>query len=222
MEDGLNRERLEALLFDFDGTLAPNLDLPDMRRQVVELTQDYGVPLHVYEGHYIVEVVDQAASHLRGSDVHAAQAYHAAAHQLILDLELRAAASTDPFPGVPDLLRSLREHGLKTGVVTRNCRQAILQVFPELLEHVDAVHARGDTQYLKPDARHITESLAALDVTPAAAAIVGDGALDMHVGRSLGMACIGVLTGSSDRKALLEAGADVVLASCLELPELDL
>ena len=34
----------DCLLFDFDGTLAPNLDLPDMRRRVVELTKQYSVP----------------------------------------------------------------------------------------------------------------------------------------------------------------------------------
>jgi phosphoglycolate phosphatase-like HAD superfamily hydrolase len=35
---------IEAVLFDFDGTLAPNLDLPDMRRQVVDLTVSAGIP----------------------------------------------------------------------------------------------------------------------------------------------------------------------------------
>ena len=37
-------ESPDAVLFDFDGTLAPNLDLADMRRQVVDLTIAAGVP----------------------------------------------------------------------------------------------------------------------------------------------------------------------------------
>ena len=51
---------LQAMLFDFDGTLAPNLDLPDMRRQIIELTLAYAVPEHVFRDRYIVEIIDAA------------------------------------------------------------------------------------------------------------------------------------------------------------------
>ena len=56
--------RPTAVLFDFDGTLAPNLDLPDMRRQVLELTQTLDVPSSVYEDKYIVEIIDAACTWL--------------------------------------------------------------------------------------------------------------------------------------------------------------
>jgi phosphoglycolate phosphatase-like HAD superfamily hydrolase len=42
--------------------------------------------------------------------------------------------------------------------------------------------------------------------------MVGDGALDMQAGRALNMRCVGVLTGSNNRQALIEAGATDVLA----------
>lgn len=34
----------------------------------------------------------------------------------------------------------------------------------------------------------------------------------MHVGRALGMTCVGVLTGSADADALRKAGADLVVS----------
>ena len=46
--------------------------------------------------------------------------------------------------------------------------------------------------------------------------MIGDGKLDMHAGRQLGMFCVGVLGGSSDRAALQAAGADLVLPRCVE------
>lgn len=213
---------LDTILFDFDGTLAPNLDLPDMRRQVIELTQQHAVPQSAYVGRYIVEVIDGAVDFLRKRNASTAESYYTAAHQLIVDIELSSAADTDPFPGVPELLTTLQKDGFKTGIVTRNCRDAVLNVFPDVLEHVGALHTRDDTVYLKPDKRHILENLACLKSTPHSAAIVGDGALDMDVGRALGMTCIGVLTGSADRAALTEAGADIVIESCLGLANLDL
>ena len=54
----------DCLLFDFDGTLAPNLDLPDMRRRVVELTRQYSVPETIYKDLYIVEVINAATQYL--------------------------------------------------------------------------------------------------------------------------------------------------------------
>ncbi len=208
---------IEAVLFDFDGTLAPNLDLPSMRREVIALTTRYAVPVQVFEGQYIVEVVEVSAAYLHGKDKTLAMAYHAAAHQLIRDIEIEASRSTTPFDGVDHLLASLRARGLRTGVVTRNCRDAVLQVYPDLLAQTDVLIARDDTHHIKPDPRHLIEALAHIGAAPGAAAMVGDGALDMKVGKLAGMYCIGVLSGSNDKPALLAAGADAVLASCLEL-----
>ena len=96
----------------------------------------------------------------------------------------------------------------------------VLEVFPEVLDQVDSLHARGDTAFLKPDPRHFTENLKTLGVRPSNAAIVGDSKLDMTVGRSLNMCCIGVLSGSADERALANAGADHILSTCLDLEAL--
>ena len=96
MLDGLN-----GLLFDFDGTLAPNLDLPDMRHQVIALTADEGVPEQVYADCYIVEIIEAASEFLAGKDKEAAAGYSQRAHKLIRDFEMEAAARTEVFPEVP-------------------------------------------------------------------------------------------------------------------------
>lgn len=208
---------LQGVLFDFDGTLAPNLDLPDMRRQVVALTLEAGVPEQVFADEYIVEIITASTAWLARRSSDAAARYHDRAHQLITDFELAAAAATQPFPGMPEKLSSLRAQGLRLGVVTRNCRAAVLAVFPDLLSYVDALHARDDTDHLKPDPRHLQLCLLAMAVPAQQAAMVGDGALDMHVGRSLDMFCVGVLSGSADHQRLEQAGAHVVIDSCLSL-----
>lgn len=208
---------LHAVVFDFDGTLAPNLDLPGMRRQVIELTHHANVPASVYADHYIVEVIDAAYAWLQRHRPDAAPAYREAAHALITNIELSAAETTSPFPGVPTKLIELRAAGLRLGVVTRNCRAAVLQVFPSLETHVDALHARDDTVYLKPDPRHLLACLDAIGSGARDTAMVGDGALDMQAGRELGMYCIGVLSGSANATTLRNAGAQLVIDDCLAL-----
>lgn len=209
---------LEGLLFDFDGTLAPNLDLPDMRRQVVELTATYNVPPDVYRDRYIVEVIDAAAEWMQQQNRPDQREYYRSAHDLITRIEVDAAACTAPFAGIDRVLLALREAGFKLGVVTRNCRRAVLAVFPELLSYVDHLVARDDASHLKPDTRHLSQCLEALNCSPHQAAMIGDGALDMHAGAALQMYCIGVLTGSSDHARLVEAGAHLVLDHCVDLP----
>lgn len=205
------------MLFDFDGTLAPNLDLPDMRRQVIALTKLAEVPDEVFADCYIVEIIDAAQHWLTRQDSNQANQYFQAAHQLITDFEIEAAQHTQPFDGIEAKLQTLRKVGKRLGVVTRNCRAAVLQVFPDLLDHVDALHARDDTLHLKPDPRHLLSCLDVLGCKPTQTAMVGDGALDMKAGRELDMYCVGVLTGSADSDALRRAGAHEVIDHCLNL-----
>ncbi len=206
-----------CIVFDFDGTLAPNLDLPDMRRQVVALTATYNVPAAVYAERMIVEVIVASNAWLEQHNPSAAAPYAQAAQQRILDIEMEAAAATQLFPAAQPLLERLARENIKSAIVTRNCRAAVLTVFPEANELCDALYCRDDVEHLKPDARHVQAALSATGVPAQQAAMVGDGRLDMQVGAELNMLCIGVLSGSSDAEALTQAGANVVLNSIAEL-----
>ncbi len=216
----MSLESTDAVLFDFDGTLAPNLDLADMRRQVVELTVAAGIPEDVYAGLYIVEVIEAGAAWLATQNSAEATLYQQRAHQLILDIELNAARSTQVFPGIKNMLTQLRHSDIKIGIVTRNCRAAIETIFPDRELFVDALHARDDVAHIKPDPRHLLANLQALKARPDSSIMVGDGALDMQAGKALNMHCIGVLTGSNDSAALQKAGANQVLANCISLHEI--
>ncbi len=205
--------RFNAILFDFDGTLAPNLDLPDMRRQVIALTEAQGVPPAVFRDQYIVEIIDHSTQWLRqqrGRDV--ARRYEQTARQKIVDIEISAAQSTRPFVEVAQMLSNFSNNDTKLGVVTRNCRAAVLEVFPNLLDLVDCLVARDDTVHLKPDPRHLSQCLALMGCQPEKAVMVGDGVLDMRAGQQLNMYCVGVLSGSGSAPALRNAGATLVLS----------
>ena len=202
----------ESVLFDFDGTLAPNLDLPDMRRQIASMTQAHNVPESVYADLYIVEIIEAAQAWLNtNTNADLAEEYAASAHQRITDIEINSARQTQPFDGMRDMLTQLRQLGTKTGVVTRNCSAAVLTVFPDLHDYVDAVVCRDDTIWLKPDPRHLTTCLDQIGGAAKRSVMVGDGHLDMSSGKNAGLYCIGVLSGSSDEPSLVAAGADLVI-----------
>ena len=208
---------LEAFVFDFDGTLAPNLDLPQMRREVIELTLKTGVPGCEFEHLYIVEIIEAAFSILRTETPYAASRYRLRAHALITEFELKAAARTVPFPETKRTLYELRQAGKQIAVVTRNCSEAVTRVFVDIDDYCDVVLARDQVAYLKPDPRHVRQALTTLGRQESVAAMVGDSRLDMTLGRELGMVCIGVLTGSGNEEQLIAAGADLVITEIHEL-----
>ena len=107
---------IEAVLFDFDGTLAPNLDLPDMRRQVADLTVKVGVPEEIFADLYIVEIIVAGHQWLTQQDAELAAHYKRQADQLIIDIELAAAAKTTVFAGVKEMLSGLREQQIKSAL----------------------------------------------------------------------------------------------------------
>ena len=208
-----------AILFDFDGTLAPNLDLPDMKRQVIELTRAYDVPDGVWNGQYIVEIITTTRLYLARRSTAEADRYHHEGHQLITELELGAARSTEVFPWTRSVLERTRELGIRTAIVTRNCEAAVRMTFPDLDDHVDLLLARDNVPHLKPDPRHFEQALAVLSHNAEDTCVISDGAMDMRTGRAVGLHCIGVLSGSNDAAQLLAAGAHQILpdASALKL-----
>ena len=205
----------KGILFDFDGTLVPHLDLADMRRQIAAMATTAGVPDAVHADLYIVEIIEASHAWLNAQErigTTLANQYAAASHQRIHDIEMEAAGKTRLFDDARRVLVQLRSAGYRLGIVTRNCREAVITMFPDMNEYIDSLHARDDVEHLKPDPRHLQANLDALGADPDVSVMVGDGALDMQAGRELNMRCIGVLTGSNDADALGAAGADEVLA----------
>ncbi|MCP4005163.1 MAG: HAD family hydrolase [bacterium] len=210
-------ERPEGILFDFDGTLAPNLDLPEMKRQLIEMTLESGVPQPEVEGRLIVELAEHAENWLSVSNPDEARAYRLRADQLILEFELEAARTTQLFPGMRELLSQIRARGVAIGIVTRNCEAAVRIMFDDVDEFCAALLTRDRVVHLKPDPRHLTLALEQLNCSAKASMMVGDGRLDMMAGVQLGMYCVGVLSGGTSRAALQQAGAELILEGAADL-----
>jgi phosphoglycolate phosphatase len=213
----LNLAHTRGVIFDFDGTLAPNLDLPEMRRQVVELSLAAGVPGEVVEGLFIIEIIEAATTWLQPASQANAAKFHQRAHQHISNFELEAASRLDPYPEVRQLLKQLRDRDIRTAVVTRNCEQAVRNTFPDIDDHLDLLLARDNVEHYKPDPRHLQQALTGLGTSTATSLMIGDGRMDMQLGQELGLTCIGVLTGSHPEDVLIEAGADFILEHVRDL-----
>src|SRR6266542_1326957 len=203
----------EAILFDYDGTLAVlNLDFAAMRRQLLAFTLAQGIAHQELHGFDILEMLDWATAGLRQRHPEQAVRYAREAEQLIQNIEVEAARSSGLLPGVPELLAALRQEQIGVGIVTRNCDAAVRMTFPHIDVYCQAFVPRDRVTQVKPHPAHLQAALDCLGTTPERAIMVGDGAMDIQAGKALGMFSIGVLSGNSPRAKLLAQGADLVLA----------
>ena len=124
------------------------------------------------------------------------------------------------LPGAERMLRTLRERGMKVGIVTRNCEDAVRKVFPDIDGYCDVFISRNSTKKVKPHPDHLTSAMKALRVSGEEAVMVGDHILDIQAGKAVGMKTIGVLTGRITREEFEKAGADYVLNEAAEICDL--
>jgi len=211
--------RLEALIFDFDGTLAAgHYDFQVMREGVHAAARRCGVSEQALEGLHVLEAVERAAA-IIGADEGEAAAFRAEAERIILGVELAGARRSRLLPGVAQALASLRSSGYRVAIVTRNSLAAIETIPGATSITCDAFLTREAVSRVKPHPDHLTAALAAVKCDPRHAAMVGDHPMDIAAGRAVGAATIGVLTGAGTRETLAAAGADLILDSVLELAE---
>jgi len=212
---------LKAILFDFDGTLAElNIDFIEMRRAVLDLMSDYCKPSNGMKGLYVLEMIEAGKNHISESTPGRENEFFNRAHRLISNIETEGSKEGKLFTGTEDMLHELRRRHIKVGIVTRNCMDAIKQIFPDIDSFCDVVITREFSTKVKPHPDHLLTALDALDTDAEFAAMVGDHPMDITVGKDVGVYTIGVLTGHSEADTLLDAGADMIIEKAVDITRL--
>jgi phosphoglycolate phosphatase len=214
-------QRIRAFVFDFDGTLARlNIDFNLMRTAVQTLMADFQIPFDGISHLHILEMIDAGTALLKESRPEEASVFFTHANDLVTGMEMKAATEGALLEGTKVLLATLRERSIRTGIVTRNCRMAVLTVFPDIDRYCQVFLAREDTAHVKPHPEHLLSALRALGVPPEQAAMVGDHPIDILLGRQTGTFTVGVLTGHAGAGALRMANADLIIDKASDIIDL--
>ena len=204
--------KIKAVVFDFDGTLAVlNIDFSQMREQVFKLMREYGIDESSIKENYLLEIIDEVVQILNQKSPAAAETFYQEAHQILHEVELKAAEEGKLLPGVEAALKSLRGKGLRVGIVTRNCEEAVRKVFPDIEKYCDVFVSRDSIKNVKPHPEHLNFVTEALSVSGEDTVMVGDHTIDIQAGKRVGMKTIGVLTGRTKQEEFEKAGADHIL-----------
>lgn len=163
--------RIDAVLFDFDGTLTrPGaLDFSVLRRAI-------GCPEGLPVLEYLAGIEDDARR-----------------HDLTRQLdrfELDGAVASQPNAGAEAVVGLIKGSGLPVGILTRNSRASVrraLENFPTLtMADIDAMVTRQDPVNIKPSGEGVLLAARKMNVDPAHVLVVGDFRFDMEAGRNAG------------------------------------
>jgi phosphoglycolate phosphatase len=189
---------IKAILFDFDGTLTElTIDFRQAKEDMFSIGDKYlpSGSARECEGPFILDTI--YAIEARCGE--AAPAFRKEALDRLTQIELETSKGKDVFPFTRGLLKELRDKGIKVAILTRSCKEALLRVFPDMMDYVDAVVTREDVKYVKPHPSHAEKTLSILGVEPHEAMIVGDQKTDIMAGRALDIRTVGVLTGRPEK-----------------------
>jgi phosphoglycolate phosphatase len=221
MMDKGKEPAIKAVILDFDGTLAVlNIDFSAIKEEVFDLMEKHLIAPETIREKYLLEIIDEVYSVLLKRKRRVAEQFREKAHEIVMERELEAASRSRLLPGVEAALRKLRDAGLKVGIVTRNCERAVRRIVPHIDSLCDSFLSRDFVERVKPDPYHLATLLERLGISARHAIMVGDHPMDILAGRRVGMRTAGVLTGRTAEDELWEMGADYVLASASQLPEL--
>lgn len=201
----------DTIIFDFDGTLAElTIDFEAMKHVLLEEARRV-IP-HVSEpaATPALEWISGVVGALAKSNAEQAKTLDSRLHALVREIEAKAARRGRLFPFALPLLEKLAARGVRTGIITRNCSDALYAVFPDAALHAGAVLTRDDVRRAKPDPSHIRAALHALHAAPERTLMVGDHMLDVETGKRAGVDAAGVLTGRCSQEDLFGAGAKFV------------
>jgi beta-phosphoglucomutase family hydrolase len=150
-----------------------------------------------------------------------ATVYGLSARKDALFVERMRSAGVDVFGSTIALIRTLREHGLKTAIVTssKNGREVLGAAGVEDLfdVRVDGIDAATLELQGKPHPGTFLRAAALLGVTAGRAVIVEDAVPGVEAGRRGGFALVVGVDRGGNRDALMAHGADIVVADLVEL-----
>ena len=200
--------RVSAVLFDLDGVLV------ESRESTERVWLDWAAR------HEIPPAELRAAMHgVRSADVVRALCPDLDAVAEADGIERRQAEDTEGLRAIPGAAAALSVlNGDRVAVVTSGTRPlALARLAAVGIDPPDVIVFAGDVERGKPDPEGYLKAAQRLGVDPAEALVVEDAPQGIEAARAAGAATVGV---TSTHAAGELDGADVVLGSLEELPEL--
>lgn len=126
---------------------------------------------------------------------------------------------TRPYDGVNDLIRSLKDNGLKVAVLSNKPHNDTLGVIKQYFGEgvFDIVFGQRDGVPVKPHPQGVLDIIEILNLNKNEIMYIGDTNVDMATAKGANLFAVGVTYGFRSREELIKADADIIFDKPLEI-----
>ncbi|NDV19909.1 HAD-IA family hydrolase [Pseudodesulfovibrio sp. JC047] len=212
--------KLDAIIFDFDGTLADvSLDFDRMKIKIAALGEVFMDERPVPNAKPALEWLEELAGSVMERDRAEGLEFLSRGRLVITAMELDAARDGALFDFTRPVLADLERRGIAVGVISRNISAAVKTVFPDIEQHTRVFIPREDASQVKPNPAHLHQALSAINADTRSALMVGDHPMDVETGHRAGTLSAAVTSGSSRATAFVGHEPDFICADVAALME---
>lgn len=204
-------------IFDLDGTLLNTIN--DLAASTNYALRSVGLPEHSVDdvrrfvGNGVRKLMERA---IEGGDKNPLfeKAYAIfREHYLQHGLD-----TTEPYPGILDMLAKLKADGKKIAVVSNKFYDATQELVAHFFgEYVSVAIGERENIRKKPAPDTVIEAMRLLGVDKENAVYVGDSDVDVNTAKNVGIPCISVLWGFRNKDFLEHCGATTFITKPEEL-----
>ncbi len=227
MKSALRPNGLRAVIFDMDGTLIQTtIDFHAMNRAVTDTLLRHGLPKAVLDpSGRVNESIARAYAYLHAQGrEERAEALELDLNRVTAEVEMARVEESVEVPGAGDVLEGLRSRGMRSAVLTRGSREYTTRALRAsgLEGWFDIVVCRDDHPLTeaKPNPLALQRVHSALGLLNRECLFIGDHEIDLRCAKGAGSPFVAVLTGSNDQRAWDRLGAEMVISSVADLPEI--
>lgn len=211
---------IKLILFDLDGTLMNTLeDLTDSTNHILTINN---FPTRTIEeirnfvGNGIRKLIERAVPENTSESI-----IEKCYQEMIIYYKEHSLIKTSPYPGVTELIKSLRLKGIKIGIITNKAQNSADVIVDKFFKNsIDLVIGDNNKFPLKPNPDSINEVIKYFNVSKNETIYIGDSEVDLLTGKNADVKTIAVLWGFRDKEFLIKKGGKIFAETSKELEKL--
>ena len=212
--------KYKYVLFDLDGTILDTLD--DLADATNAALRECGYPertrdeVRMFVGNGIRKLIERAVPNGTSEEdiVRTHEAFTAY-------YSVHCKDKTKPYDGILDLVRTLKQNGIASAVISNKADYAVKALCDEYFEGLFELSV-GEREGIrkKPAPDSVFEAMRVMGAKKDETVYIGDSDVDVMTAKNAGIDCIGVSYGFRGREFLQQHGAKVIADTVSELKEM--
>ena len=214
-----------AVVFDLDGTLVEShIDYEKMGGQIRDLLYEMGMRKQIEDRRKAYQVIRGGAETLLeyGLPKDKLEITLKRLDDVMNNIELEALPTMQLKPNAVKTLSKLQENSFKLGIATRSHGKYAVKALNKfnISSYFQGIIGRDETEYPKPDPRHLLATIALIKSTPETTLYIGDTTTDLTTSQAAKVDFVGYWRDDEWAKRLMDGGCTKIIKDLHDLVEL--